>query len=154
MNTSGPFYGLAHGDIDNDGDPELVHTTFKSDSGWGDGLYFVHDALTKRQEYQSPKPTGSDKSGLWSVQVADVLGGDALEVFLPTSISYDGLLQCIDGATHELWWQTKLEEHGETFASLQLGDIEGDGSIEVVAASDMQLTHLVGSRVYIFDAVS
>jgi len=153
INTSGPFYGLAHGDVDDDGDPELVYTTFESDNGWGDGLYFVHDAATKQLEFQRPKPTGSNSTGLWSVQVADVQGDGALEIFLPASVSYNGLLQCIDGATHELWWQTEFDG-GTTFPSLQLADLEGDGSIEVVSGSEMHFTVGRDTFIFAFDAVS
>jgi len=153
LDISGPFYGLAHGDIDGDGAPELVYTTFESESGYGDGLYFVHDAVTKQLEYQSPMPTGSNWTGLWKVQVADVAGDGALEIFLPTSYTYSGALQCIDGATHELWWEVELDR-GTAFASLRLGDPDADGLLETITASDVQSTGAEGVYVYVHDAAS
>ena len=149
----GPFYGLAHGDVDDDGDTELVYTTFVSDSGYGDGLYFVHDAATKQLEFRSPEPTRVNWTGLWSVQVADVQGDRALEIFLPTSLTRDGVLQCIDGATHELWWQTELDD-STSFASLQLADLEGDGSLEVVSGVEVHSADPEGVYVFAHDAAS
>lgn len=57
LDISGPFYGFAHGDMDGDGQPEIIYNTSEADTNSNDGLYFVHDANSKLLEYQS---TGAD----------------------------------------------------------------------------------------------
>ena len=142
VDFSGPFYGLAHGDIDADGDSELIYTTVESDGGYGGSLFFVHDAAGKRIEFQGPNPAHITWTWLMKVQVADVLGDSALEIFLPTGSTYHGVLQCVDGRTHELWWEIVLDENSN-FASLRLGDIEGDGILETVGGIRGQGLHVI-----------
>jgi hypothetical protein len=151
--VSGPFYGLAHGDVDADGAPELVYTSFESDSGYGDGLYFVHDARTKQLEYQSSESTGNNWTGLWKVQLADVDLDPAAEIFLPTGYTYEGVLQCLDGVTHDLQWEATLVS-GLTLQSLRLGDPDGDGETEVAAGVEVQHTGAPGVYVYLYDAAT
>jgi len=50
--------GLDFGDVDDDGRPELLYGTSSSESGYGDGLFFIHDARTKELEYESGPTTG------------------------------------------------------------------------------------------------
>src|SRR6185503_20031459 len=78
----GPMLGFSHGDVDADGQPELVGGLFTSDSGYGDGLYLVHDARTHRLEHLSAPPTGSNWTGLCRVRNANVDADPQQEIFI------------------------------------------------------------------------
>lgn len=151
LDFSGPFYGLAAGDVDADGDNELVSTCFSTNSGYDDGIYFVHDALTKTLEYASGPPTGIDWSGIWDLELADIDADPELEIFLPTSTTYDGILQCRDGGTHAVQWEAHLSP-GLTFASLEIADPDGDGSLEAVSGVEVQHTGAPGVYAYLHNA--
>ena len=105
LDISGPFYGLDYGDVDGDGEAEILYAAVTSDSGYGDGLYFVHDAATKALEYQSPPPTGQDWTGLWRIRSANVDADPQREIFFTTSRLYTGILICQDGLTHAEQWR-------------------------------------------------
>lgn len=144
----GPFLSLAHGDLDANGDEELLFSSFRSESGYGDGLYFVHDALTFEAEFASPEPTGSNWTGLTQVQVADADGDPALEIFLGTSSTYDGILQCRDGATHELEW-SQTYPSGLSVAGLRVVQLgAGGAALDVFTGTTVQHTGAPGLRVY------
>ncbi len=153
QDVSGPFYGLDYGDVDNDNQPELLYTCFESDSGYDDGLWFVHDARTMALEYQSPSPTGSNWTGLWRIRHANVDGDPQAEILVPSSVTYSGKLFCYDGITHAAQWSTTLPD-GLTFRALQVGDVDGDGGLEVVAAPYREHTGAPGTYVFVFNALN
>ena len=97
LDFNGPYYGLAHGDVDGNGRPDFLFTSFESDSGYGDGLYFVYRAVNKRLRFVSPEPTDLNWTGLVRVQVANVDSDPQLEVLIGTSHLYKGILICYDG---------------------------------------------------------
>ncbi len=128
----GPFLGLAHGDVDADGAPELVFTTSHSEHGYGDGLYLVYGAVTKELKYQSPPPTGNAYVAPSDLEVADLDSDAALELLLPTSDAYSGILQCWDGLTHQIEWD-RPAPWSEAYYAVETADPDADGALEVVA---------------------
>ncbi|MEM9596180.1 MAG: LamG-like jellyroll fold domain-containing protein [Acidobacteriota bacterium] len=131
FDITGPFYALAHGDVDGDGAPELVSGCFESESGYGDGLWFVHDAVTKDLEFTSAEPTGSDFIGLHRVRLAQLDADPQLEVFVTTASGYTPKVIVYDGLTHaeEL---TITGENGLEFVGMEVVDVDLDGGMEVV----------------------
>lgn len=146
----GPFSGFVSGDVDADGERELVYTCVASNSWYGGGHYFVHDAATKEPEYRSPQ-IWENWTGVWDIGLADSDGDPELEIFFPTSQLYAGVLQARDGGNHGVQWQATLAS-GTTFGSLEIADPDRDGTLEVVAGSDVQNTGADGVFVYLYDA--
>lgn len=147
----GPFFGLDHGDVDADATPELLFSSFESESGYGDGLYFVHNAVNKSLEFVSPEPTGIDFSGARRVRQAQADGDAAAEIFFTSSSGYDGKIFRYDGSTHLEELEITIES-GLSFASLDLVDVDGDGDLEIVAGTRREHTGASGVYLYVYDA--
>ncbi len=123
----GAFDSFAHGDVDFDGSPELLYLPhvgpYQERSP-----YFVHDARSKRLEYQSPEGSMYGQR----IAVGDSDADPQLEVFVARGDPYyQGDLTCYDGLSHEEQWS--VAGFARSFASLALGDFDGDGGLEVGA---------------------
>ncbi|MGD2116573.1 MAG: hypothetical protein PVG07_16080, partial [Acidobacteriota bacterium] len=97
QDLQGPFRALDFGDVDDDGRPELLYGSASTDSGYGDGFFFVHDARTKELEYESGPTTGSNWLGIRRIRHADVDADPQAELFVTTSDGYTGILVAYDG---------------------------------------------------------
>ncbi|MEM8929718.1 MAG: LamG-like jellyroll fold domain-containing protein [Acidobacteriota bacterium] len=150
---TGPFYAMAHGDVDADGGPELVSGCFDSNAGYDDGLWFIHDAVTKVREFKSPEPTGLDFMGLHRVRLAQLDGDPQLEVFVTSSRTYTPKVFVYDGLTRA----TEVEITGEDglfFAGMQVADVDLDGQLEVVVSTGREHTGPAGVVVETYDAAT
>ncbi len=151
VDLRGPFLGLDHGDIDADGDPELLWTTFSSRSGYGDGLYLIHDAVTRQLEYVSDESAA--RTDLWKARTANIDGDPQLEICITAETSGAGTIACYDGLTHAEEWHHEIPD-GLSFRSLEIVDVDGDGQLEVVAGVGRDHTGGDGCFVYAFRAAS
>jgi len=148
---AGPFRALSWGDIDADGHVEFLSGSFESDSGYGDGLFFVHDALTQELEYQSGPTTDENWTGLWRIRNANVDADPQQEIFVTTSEFYSGIIICYDGITHAEQWRAQIPS-GQSFTSMAVADVDNDGQLEIAAGVET-LSSTSGS-VYVFNAAS
>ena len=151
LDFSGPFYALDYGDVDVDGQKEILFGAFESDSGYGDGLYFVHDARTKRLEYTSGPSTGGSWNGLWRIRNANVDADPQPEIFITGSNAYDGMVICYDGLTHSEQFRTTPLD-GQSVTALALADVDLDGRLEIVASVRKEHSGAPGTYVYVYDA--
>jgi hypothetical protein len=143
----GPFYGLAYGDVEGDGRPDFLFTSFRSELGaTNEGLYFVYGAVNKRQRYVSPGTTGENWSGLRRIQVANVDGDPQLEVLVASGTSMMGVVVCYDGLSHAEQWRAPTDGHAAIW-SLQVADVDADGHLEAVFGGE-------DSFVYVVDAAT
>lgn len=154
LDESGPHYGFAHGDIDADGALEIVHTSLTSDSGYEDGLYFVHDWATKALEHRSGPLSPSNATGVWRVRAANLDADPQLELLVTSGANvYQGAVYCVDGLTHEVQWRAAVDD-GDAVNALQVADLEGDGTLEVVAGVDPAHSGAPGYFLYVFDGAT
>ena len=161
--------GVAAGDLDGDGTPEVVTIT----SG-GDVVVFAHDGTPRWVTqgfsvslYAQPALADLDGDGLAEVVVGNVLiendgslralgsagrgvpdahAGDWGEISIPVDLDGDGQMEVVAG-------NTVYDDHGTTLASSGLGDgftavadIDVDGSPEIVTS-----LHATG-EVYLWEA--
>ena len=153
LDMGGPFYALEHGDFDADGRPELIFSSSALDDGTGRSRYFVHDAVTKELEVQGPVPDPGIRGGIWKIRAADVSGDDAMELFIPVDSNWNGSLTCRDGRTHSLNGTTPLPG-GSYIASMEITDLDHDGDLELVAATEARAGIGEEEYVYVFDATT
>lgn len=148
----GPFAGFSHGDVDLDGRRELLSTSYRSDSGYGDGLLLIQDAETGQAEYAG-ETTGLNWTGTWRVRNANIDADPQPEIFVATSYLYDGVVICYDGLTRAEQWRAQIPS-GQTIRSLAVADVDLDGQLEVVAGTNIVHSGASGTYVYVFAAAT
>jgi uncharacterized repeat protein (TIGR01451 family) len=147
----GPFYGLTDGDVDADGRPELVYSSRFSDSHYGDGRFFVRDAITKDLEFAPLGTTGENWHGVWRVRAANVDADPQLEILVATNDVHTPVVICYDGLTHEEQWRY-AGMTGLDFVGLEIADLDGDGALEAVVSTDRVYSSIPGNLVVVIDA--
>jgi hypothetical protein len=111
----------AIGDVDNDGDLEVV-------IGSGDKYVYVLDGATGSLEWSYE--TGG---GVYASAALANLDDDAyLEIVIGST---DGKVYCLDGSTGNVETGWPYATGGEVYSSAAIGDIDADGSLEIVVGS-------------------
>ncbi len=148
--SAGPFRSFSPGDVDADGQPELL-TTARSWVGgyYASGPWYIHNATDGSIEYASPQ---SHNFGYEALRIgsANVDADPQHEVFLVLRDFY-GLLVCVDAVTREEQWRKGFSS-GIGLSSLQLADIDRDGDMEVVLGTEVITTGAYGTHIYVLDA--
>lgn len=153
VDVNGPFMALEPARAVGTARRAVLAASFESDSGYGDGLYFFHYAANGGTFYQSPPLTGSNWTGLTRLRAAQLDADAQVEVLVATSNTYTGTLICRDSLTHLEQWRAQIPD-GLTIASLAVGDVDQDGSLEAVVGVEVQHTGAPGVFVYVFDATT
>ncbi|HEY3242945.1 MAG TPA: VCBS repeat-containing protein, partial [Phycisphaerae bacterium] len=150
--VSGPFYAFDYGDVDNDGQPELIYGGFTSDGGTGNAPFYIVDAHSHALEYQGPPP-GANGDQLWRIRHANVDADPQTEIFVTTRSGSVGTLRCYDGLTHIQQWQKSLPA-GLTYYSMEVADVDADGQLDVVAGVGRENAAAPDARFYVYNAQS
>ena len=148
----GPFVGPEVGDIDGDGQPEIVAVASLSDSGYGGSRIVVLDAKTRLVRAVSPA-VGSGFFPVEDLRLRNVDADPALEIVLGTDYFYDGQATILkfDGATNsftQIWSSTPPASNSPLYA-VEVADVDADGALDVVAGGSGG-----NSFVYLYDAVT
>lgn len=148
----GPYRALDVGDVDNDGRQEIVVFSFKSNSGYADGVLSIFDAKTYEKKYESDVNLfgRSATTGIDTVKIGDVDNDGKNEIVVGTGRYYDGAIYIIDGVT-KLVKNRYLYDNGSVIASIDLADIDNDGSTEIIAGASKAHTGSPGTYIYVID---
>lgn len=151
IDMDGPLSAVDAGDVDDDGQVEIVMASNSSNSGYDDGIVSIFDADTHALEWQSIDLPGiRTLFGIGSLRIGDVDQDGHTEFVLATANSYDGLIQIYDGATHTLERQsTKFT--GAIMTALEVGDVDGDSKTEIVAGQLHENYSATGISIIVFD---
>ncbi len=152
MHVDGPLSAVAIGDVDDDGEDEIVMVSFESDSGYDEGIIHLFNARTKALEYQG-KLGITDWMGVRSVKIGDVDNDGKTEFVVTTGNIYDGVIRVYDGATHTLKQQS-AGYNGNFFSALVIGDVDGDGKTEIVAGQGREHSGATGTFLVVFDGAT
>jgi hypothetical protein len=137
---------MTDGDVDGDGDNELVFASYRSRSGYGSGKVYVYDAVTKDFEYVI-----DEWDGVWDLEIANVDADPQLEIVVATSASHAGRLSCWDGKDRTLQWERQVY-YRAAFGSVEIADLEGDGELEIVAGERTPSYGVSEEIAYVLDA--
>ena len=131
------FVGPVRGDLDGDGNDELVCATTTQNSSSGARL-LVFDEATLALEHVSGTIGGSFSSTPYDLALADVDADGDQEVFLVT-----GGVTCLEwtGTTFGQTWQLTPSSTGPSFREVEVANLDADPALEVVLGST-QFVHV------------
>lgn len=155
QDIDGPFHAIDVGDVDSDGQQEIIIASFKSTNGYDDGFVFVFDALTHVLEWQSEENMfgGYAWTGIHDLQIGDVDDDGDQEIVIATDRLYDGAIYIINGITH-IMEQSNFYDEGAPIYSLAIADIDNDGETELIAGAGREHTGAPGVYVYVINGSS
>lgn len=149
-----PLSAVDVGDVDDDGQDEIVMVSFESNNGYDDGIIHIFDATTHTLEWRSTDLPGINAwTGVKSVKIGDVDDDGQTEFVIATANLYDGLIQIYDGKTHTLERQS-AGYYGASFTALAIGDVDNDNKTEIVVGQDREHTGATGVYLIVFDGAT
>jgi hypothetical protein len=152
QHLDGPFYAIEVGDTDNDGDNEIVIISFESNSGYGDGIIQIFDAVTHELEWKSDANMfgGYAWTGIHDVKIGDVDDDSEQEIVVATDRLYDGAIYVINGTSH-LIEQSYIYDDGAPIFSLAIADVDNDNQTEIIAGGSIANSGAPGVYVYVIN---
>lgn len=155
----GPFVGPQIGDLDGDAIPEIVVASYTSDSGYQSGRIVVIDSRTLRVRAISAGVAGgwAAWTGVHDLKLRDLNGDGRLEIVVATDWLYDGLIEAYSFSAADefaLVWSNLTRPFGAPFYSVDVADVDGDGSLEVIGGSGVAHTGAEGIFIYAYDAAT
>ena len=155
----GPFLGPEVGDLDGDGKAEIVVATVTSESGYDSGRIIVFDGQTLKVRGIFRGVAGVDFSatGIHDLKLRDLNKDGRMEIFVATDYLYDGLIEAYQFSAANVFtkvWANSVRPYGEAFHSVEVADLDGNGTIEVIGGSGKEHTGATGTYVHVYDAVS
>jgi hypothetical protein len=144
----GPFSVVAVGDVDNDGEDEIVAASFGVASNGFDGeaYLYIFDGKTHILKYRRDLGV-AERAGINSIWIGDLDGDGRTEYVITLSAGiYAGNIAVYDGATGVLKGKTTVSQ-GVYYSAIAIADLDNDGRKEIICgekpAYSGKATHIV-----------
>ncbi len=150
----GPLTAVDIGDVDDDGQTEVVMASYSTYSGYGDSAIKIFNGATHEIEWQTTDvPNISIWRGINSIRIGDVDQDGETEFVIATANLYDGLIQIYNGRSHTLERQSTTY-YGTSFTAMEFGDVDGDGQTEIVVGQIRLHTGATGAHIIVFNGAT
>lgn len=149
-----PFIGPVVGDLDGDGNDELVAVSFESASAYDSGIILVFNTSHELIGMSAPIVDNLSLYGAHDIQLYDVDGDDKMEIMVAADRLYEGIIEIFDwdsatGFTRI--WNNATRPEDSPFWSVRAADVDSDGDLEIICGSGYYGTDSPGSSIYIYD---
>jgi hypothetical protein len=153
VELDGPMIGPLRGDLDGDGQPEIVVACSRTESAYS-GRLLVLDPTTLALRAMSPAifPAASTV-GIADIALYDVDGDGTKEIIVAGDSSYSGYIQIYHftpPGTFTLIWTNATHPNGAPFYSVAAADVDGDGALEIIGGGGMATTGASEISVYVY----
>lgn len=150
MHIDGPLSAVDVGDLDGDGDDEILMVSRYSDSY--SGMIHIYDAKTHALEYRDKLAYHDD---MWarSVRIGDVDGDGSNEFVVTTGTFYGAELLVYDGASRALKYESDPYP-GNYFSALAIADVDNDGKLEIIAGQGRESSISPGTYLIVYDGAT
>jgi len=137
LDLTGPFTGPDYGDVDGDGIAEVVSASLNSETVAGTGRIIVLEQDSFVPTISPPTQRGHGTDGLHDLILFDTDGDGDQEIGIAGSEYHDGLLEIYDysAGVFSLIWDSDMTSPGSIFHSIDIGDLDGDGTLEVIGGT-------------------
>ena len=155
VDLGGPFAGPALGDLDGDAQVELVVCSWESESGYDSGRILVFDIETMAlRGISAPIIQNRAWTGVRDLKLRDVDGDGRMDIILAADHLYDGTIEIYGfelSNTFTLKWTNTTRPSGSPFNFVEVADLDGNGTAEIIAGNTVAHTGSEGVYVHIFD---
>ncbi|MCX6305024.1 MAG: T9SS type A sorting domain-containing protein [Bacteroidetes bacterium] len=130
----GPFYDVETGDVDGDGEDEIVTVSSQSGSDYDSGILSVFDGVDGVLEWQSDINFFQwNHNGIHCLELADLTGDSIKEIIVGADKVYQGAVYIVSGVTHHVISSKIFTSGGvDSFLGLDVADADNDGTSELV----------------------
>jgi hypothetical protein len=153
----GPFLGPEVGDLDGDGISEFVFASSSSESGYYSGRIVVVDSRTMKVRAVYAGVGGGTFARINDLKLRDVNRDGRLEILTAGWLLYDGFIEAYAFDTSNkftLTWTNATRPDEQAFYGVEVADIDGDGTLEVIGACGRESTGATGTFIYVYDAAT
>lgn len=150
------------GDIDGDGDVELVCAT--SHSGWGVNAVYVYDAATGNADNNfdedgkvllNPGQLGVEThvDVNWEPEIADIDGNGKMEIVVCATCREHGkgYVVCLNSDGSKRWVYEGKDSHNFFISAPKIANVSGDCTKEIIARDGYGYRGREGGRIYVLD---
>jgi hypothetical protein len=136
IDLQGPFLGPAIGDLDGDGQPELVICSVFSNSGYDSGRILVFDLATlSLRAISDPVVDDLAWTGVHDLKLRDVDGNGRMEIVIGADHLYDGAIEVYRfdaNNTFTRTWTNSTQPANSPFNFVDAADLDNNGMRKIV----------------------
>jgi len=155
LDLVGPFLGPVIGDLDGDGEPELVVCSMYSDATYGSGRILVFDFATLTlRAISDPVVDNGAWTGVHDLKLHDVDGNGRMQIVIGADSYYDGAIEIYRFDANNTFtriWTNATRPIGSPFNFVEVADLDNNGALKVIAGNTVAHTGSEGVYVYAYD---
>jgi len=153
IDLQGPFLGPAIGDLDGDGEPELVICSPYSEAEYSSGRILVFDFATlSLRAISDPVVDNTAWTGVHDFKLRDVEGNGRMDIVIASSYIYDGAVEIYRfdfDNTFTRVWSNATRPVSNPFNFVEVADLDNNGTRKIICGADGD--YQSGVYVYIYD---